>query len=217
MKRPTAVIDQRLSDYSGEHVLHELNMLWQTAAEIAKAKERTFASSVLLECFVVHLRTLIEFFYFGPKQGYVRARDFFPTPHYWEPKMTDALKTALDRANGEASHLTWSRQDGTPPEKEWDVAGLRNDIEAVAKDFAAGAMTSRLHPEVRKFLGLPSGEKLAWLVANVGYSNVASQTLVCLSSDSAASTATTLRIHAPQLAGSAERDVVYVPISRPSR
>lgn len=128
--------------------------------------------------------------------------------------MTGALKKAYARSSQEATHLTWDRQDGTPPQKEWDVAGLRNDIEAVAMDFAARAMTNRLHPEVRKFLGLLSGEKLAWLVANVAYSNVVSQTLVCSSSDSAASM---LRIPAPQLGGSAAVDVVYVPISRPSR
>jgi hypothetical protein len=220
MKRPTAVTDQRLSDYSGEHVLHELNVLWQTAAEIAKAKERTFASSVLLESFVVHLRTLIEFFYYGPKQGYVRAKDFFPAPHDWDPKMTDALTTALDRANGEASHLTWSRQHGTPAEKEWKTAALLAEIEAVAKDFCTKALATRLHPGVRTFLGLPSGEKTVWLIDNVQYSNVASQALVCSSSDSAASTATTLRVPAPHLGASAEsgeRDVIYVPISQPSR
>jgi hypothetical protein len=143
----------------------------------------------------VHLRTLIEFFYFKPKESYVRASDFFAAAGEWDPKMPPALKMVIERASEEATHLTWGRKSGTPAEKEWDVAGLRSDIEAVAKDFAARALASRLHFEVRKFLGLPSGEKLAWLVDNVAYSNVASQTLVYSPS---ASTATMLKVPFPR-------------------
>ena len=77
MKRPTAVTDQRLTDYSGEHVLHELNMLWQTAVEIPTREQRTLVSTTLLESFVEHLRALIEFFYFKPEGRYVRASAYF--------------------------------------------------------------------------------------------------------------------------------------------
>jgi len=214
MKKRRPVNDPRLSKYSGEHLLHELDMLWLTAAELAKAKQRTFASSVLLESSVVHLRTLIEFFYFEPKEAYVRAKDFFPTPDQWNPTWTQPLRIALDRANGEASHLTWGRQDGTPASKEWNVEVLLADIKVVAKDFAARAVASRLHSEVRKFLSLPSTEKTVWLIDNVAYSNVASQELAY---SPAASTATVSKVPAPNFAKSAERDIVYLPISRPLR
>jgi hypothetical protein len=212
MKQRIAVTDPRLSKYSGEHLLHELDMLWLTAAEIAKVKQRSFASSVLLESFVVHLRTLIEFFYFEPKEGYVRAKDFFSTSDQWNPSRTQPLSMALDRANGEASHLTWDRQDGTPAEKEWNVQALLTEIETVAKDFAARALASRLHPAVREFLGLPAAEKIVWLIRNVAYSNVASQTM---DYSNAASTATMVRIPSFDFAESRERDVVYIPNSRP--
>jgi hypothetical protein len=165
--------EQEYLDYSGEHLLHELNMLWETAARVLQEPPRTFMSSVLLESYVVHLRTLIEFFYFKPKDGYVRAADFFASAGEWRPTKTTRLSAALARSSGEANHLTWDRKNDTPPDKEWDVTGLRDDIDAVARDFATKALSGRLHPEIRKFLGLPSADKLAWLAGNVTYPNVA--------------------------------------------
>jgi hypothetical protein len=202
--KSNSISDQQFSEYSGEHLLHELNMLWETASRVQQEKQRSFMSSVLLESFAGHLRTLIEFFHFAPKTDYVRAKDFFAVPGDWNPRMTSRLKTALKRANGEASHLTWGRTSGTPPEKEWDVVGLLADIEEVAKEFAAKALASRLNAEVRKFLSLPSEEKRAWLLGNVVYSNVASQSLTFSPSASTATTATISKFTLPQFVADVE-------------
>ena len=45
MQQPAIVTDNLLSKYSGEHLLHELNMLWETASRIPQEKQRSFMSS----------------------------------------------------------------------------------------------------------------------------------------------------------------------------
>lgn len=179
-KPPT---DQQLIDYSGEHLLHELNMFWQLAQAIPTSdpSKPSFRLSVLLESFAIHLRNLIEFFYFPPNNKYVRARDFFDKPTDWKEKITSPLKNALQRANEEVNHLTHGRKSGTPPSKLWDTGDLLKAIETVARDFAAKAPKKKLHPKVREFLKLPSGEMLVWLGENAMYSNVAVQTMTSTS------------------------------------
>jgi hypothetical protein len=149
----TLPTDQQLIDYSGEHLLHELNMFWQLAQAIPTSEpgKPSFTLSVLLESFAIHLRNLIEFFYYPPKQKYVRAHDFFDKPTDWEQKMTTPVKKALQRANEEVEHLTHGRKNGTPPDKVWDTDELLKAIDTVAREFAARASNKKLHSSVREF------------------------------------------------------------------
>jgi|ERR1035437_648060 hypothetical protein len=176
--------DQQLIDYSGEHLLHELNMFWQLAQAIPNSEpsKPSFTLSVLLESFAIHLRNLIEFFYYPPKQKYVRAHDFFDKPTDWKQKMTTPVKKARQRANEEVNHLTHGRKNGTPPEKSWNTDELLKAIETVASEFAAKASNKKLHPKVREFLKLTSREMLVWLGKNATYSNVAAQIITSTSS-----------------------------------
>jgi hypothetical protein len=180
----TLPTDQQLIDYSGEHLLHELNMFWQLAQAIptSEPSRPSFTLSVLLESFAIHLRNLIEFFFYPPKKKYVRAHDFFDKPTDWKQKMTTPVKKALQRANEEVNHLTHGRKNGTPPGKLWNTDQLLKAIETVAREFAAKASNKKLHPEVRKFLRLPRREMLVWLGKNATYSNVAVQTITSTSS-----------------------------------
>src|SRR5208282_4243098 len=178
----TKLSDAKLLDYSGEHLLHELNMFWQLAGIVPKM-DRGFMLSALLESFALHLRNLIDFFYnkSGPK-GYVIARHFFDLPGGWMPKITPALGKALTRANEEVSHLTLGRKSGDMPDKLWDADGLFKEIEAVAKDFGAKASKKKLHPKVLAFLDLSNEKALVWLKTNATYSNATSQTVTFSSS-----------------------------------
>jgi len=173
---PTPLSDQYLIDYSGEHLLHEINMFWKLS-ETIQPNEIGFLPSVLIESFAIHLRNLIEFFYFPPESKYVRAREFFDDPNGWKPTMTNPVKAALTRANEEVSHLTHGRKSGMPPDKTWDPVGLLKEIEPVARDFAIRASIKKLHANVRELFKLPSNELRVWLDKNATYSNVASGTI----------------------------------------
>jgi hypothetical protein len=167
-----AVTDQQLIDYSGEHLLHELSMLWELAALLPSRKAST-ETSAFVESFGIHLRNLIDFFYQKGKGNDVTAWDFFDTPSAWTAKKPLALTNAHTRANKELSHLTQARISGSPPEKAWDTVGLVKEIDTVAREFAVKASAKKLHPDVRKFLQLPVDAKLIWIGDNITHSNIA--------------------------------------------
>jgi hypothetical protein len=180
--------DQQLINFSGEHLMHELSMLWETACALPEAKEGTTVYIALLESFAIHLRNLIEFFFFPTRGEYVRARHFFDDPASWPDKATAEWTKLYSRASNEVSHLTTGRVDGNPAEKVWFTQEALKRIEPVAQEFAAKASDRKLHAKVREFLGVGSAAKLVWISGNVTHSNVASQALTF--SSGGASTAT---------------------------
>jgi hypothetical protein len=167
-----AMTDQQLIYYSGEHLMHELSMLWELA-EILPQRKASTETSALVESFGVHLRTLIDFFYREGRLDDVTAQDFLDATTTWKPAEPAALSKAHQRANKELSHLTQARISGSPPRKEWNTAALLKEIDTVAKEFAAKASTKKLHPDVLKFLNLAPHATVKWIAANVSHSNVA--------------------------------------------
>jgi hypothetical protein len=170
----TKLSDAYLIDYSGKHLLHELNMFWQLAGKVQKL-ERSFMLSALLESFAIHLRNLIGFFYGSRYLTDVIAANFFDDPRAWSPTMSRTLREARKRVNKEVGHLTQGRKSGDTP--DWNAAGLFNEIEAVAKDFAVKASSKKLHPKVLDLLKLSGEEAMLWLQTNATYSNAAVQTV----------------------------------------
>ncbi len=174
---PARMTDQQLLDYSGEHLMHELSMLWETTEILRERKEGTAEYVAILESFAIHLRNLIDFFYRPGLDDDVVARNFLDLAVNWTPIEPPSLTKAHKRANKELSHLTRSRISGNPPEKAWDTSGLLKDIEAIAKEFAAKASANKLHPKVAEFLSVPRIEMQIWIGKNVAHSNVASHAL----------------------------------------
>ena len=181
--------DQQLLDYSYEHLMHEITMFWETADLLPKGRKGSTEYVALLESFALHLRNLIEFLTFGPKDEYVRAHQFFEDPDDWRPDRPPELTTLHGRASNEVAHLTTRRVSGSPPEKDWHTDQILQQIEPILSKFATEASRKKLHPGVREFLNVPSGERLVWIGNHVMHANVAAQQLTTLSA-TAASTAT---------------------------
>jgi hypothetical protein len=151
--------DAYLVAYSEEHVVYEFDMfLWlaQVCGSGAKlgapsAADAARLSNVLIECFVVHLRNVIDFLYLDrPKATDVVAADFFD-PGAWErlrPAISGTLETAQVRANKEMAHLTTDRITGSPPEKAWDFSSLATEIRPLMRLVARNALAARLSPRV---------------------------------------------------------------------
>lgn len=164
--------DEKLLKYSGEHLLHELTMLWELARALP-GREGSTETSALVESFGIHLRNLIDFFYREGRDDDVTAQDFLDATTVWKPSEPALLKGAHKRANKELSHLTQARIDGNPAEKAWDTLGLFKQIEVVAKDFAAKASHKKLHSKIREFLEVPPVKLMAWIGDNSPRLNVA--------------------------------------------
>jgi len=189
--------DPQLLQYSEEHLMHELSMLWETADALPQHKEGSVVYTALLESFATHLRNLIEFFFFGENGDYVRAKHFFDIPPAWSPSRSPDMNKLHGRASNEVSHLTTRRISGNPPEKVWAVAQILREIEAVARDFAARASDKKVHAKVREFLKQPSNKMLLWIGDNVAHSNVASNAIVSTFPSVNASTHTQIILKTP--------------------
>lgn len=168
--------DQELLEFSGEHLMHELTMLWEAGKEL-RGRKRSFETSTLVDTFGLHLRNMIDFLYRQGKGDDVTADDFLDPGVVWNRSEPTDLTNAHRRANKELNHLTQQRKSGMPTEKEWQAEALLRHIDAAAKDFAKHASTTKLHPKVFEFLKEPDGTKMIWIGDNVTRSNVAAQTV----------------------------------------
>lgn len=173
----TPLSDKELLDYSGEHLLYELQ-IFRWLVENIPGKQKGFELSALLESFVVHLRNLIDFFY-GKREhpDDVVASEFFDSPGAWAPgAKPPSLETAGERANKEVSHITSKRKAGMHPDKPWKPGELFSAIQDVAKVFAATASPKKLHSGVKEWVN-SSGEYRSALLgsASTATTNTASE------------------------------------------
>ncbi len=152
--------DEKLYEYSGEHLAYEVEMLFSTGWKLlvdAQTEQRTDAEHIafmaLLESFVIHLRGLGEFA-FTDKRKYpddVLAADFFDPPTQWaatRPACSPLLRESLKRADKEIAHLTTKRISGRPPEKVWPIGDLLPQMADILTAFVERASKQSLHPNV---------------------------------------------------------------------
>lgn len=146
--------DEQLLDYSGEHLLYEIQMFRLVVSKVPTLTAGVDLSA-FLESFAVHLRNLTDFFYDQkPFPDDVVAADFYDDPIKWSVCISPTLATAQIRANKEISHLTLQRKAGMDPDKPWPVFDLYQEIRTVARVFTAGASPKKLHPKVVEFINL---------------------------------------------------------------
>jgi hypothetical protein len=169
--------DAELIEYSGYHLLYELQYFQFTAAELAQQTRPNPMTSVLLESFGIHLRNLIDFFYIPTgkeRDDDVIASDFCPG---WNETISKTLEAAKERASKEIGHLTLKRKKESDSTKPWDVAGLFQEVSAVAKRFVSQADPRKLSSEVIKWVNM-SYRSVVTLVA--GASMIATNTTAAM-------------------------------------
>jgi hypothetical protein len=148
------VPDAGLLAYSEDHLRYELQYLWLCAKELRTATRGSDLTSVFIDCFVIHLRNLIDFFCTpaGAEKcdDDVIAPDFCPAG--WQQEFSATLRGAKNRANKALSHLTLGRIKG----QVWDTEGLLKEINGIALRFVSEASPSKLSPEVGKWVKMVS-------------------------------------------------------------
>ena len=96
-------------------------------------------NNALMESFVIHLRVLLDFFYTDKtEQDDIIAAHFFIDPEIWKkarPDKTPLLLEAEKRANKEVAHLTYTRLDKTPEQKNWEFLLILSDVNKVKEAF----------------------------------------------------------------------------------
>jgi hypothetical protein len=161
--RSPIVEPAELARYSNEHVAYEIEMLFgavlapQGELRVSTPALGYFLSMARIETFVLHLRSLIGFFYpdhFRAQAGDLLAHHFVNDPDPWakwstsRPALSATLERAKLRADKEIAHLTKDRIYGVPAEKGWDFAGLGEEIRTLLDALVAAADPQRLGPRV---------------------------------------------------------------------
>lgn len=152
--------DKELRDVSN-HLWYELEMLNATTWILANAgfgpNDQGLIREIrnaLLECFCIHSRNLLEFFYSAkPKNDAVIAEDFFDKKSEWldkRPPRSKSLKEAHVRAHKEVAHLTYARLSVTPGKKPWAFINIAQEISEVFKTFYRLVPTSRVTEDFLK-------------------------------------------------------------------
>jgi len=167
--------DAELTKFSGEHLLHELEMFeWAAGAESYLDGR---LHDAVVESWVAHLRNLMLFFCHSRSDtDDVIAADFLDNPADWSQSESATLKAARERANKELSHLTEKRKYVGDPAKPWEVDALGAEIASMAAAFGAKASEKKLHAKVREFLKAPA-KKVVAVMGGSQASNVTSRVI----------------------------------------
>ncbi len=154
--------DEELSVYSGEHLLYEIEMMFDVLQVDISNLPPQFRMNMTVELFALHLRNLITFLY--PTQNQhdtdVYARDYFPDKDEWEriaPPLSATLDTARRRANKELGHLTTERIEGFQDRKKWEIISLTKEIVPILQLFCSSASKSKLNTNVAQLVSRLNG------------------------------------------------------------
>jgi hypothetical protein len=151
--------DAFLRDYSAEHLLYEVEMLFGCAEIISRNATITaftrgdamIVTNLLVEGFGLHLRNVVDFVdSTNSRKTDVVAADFCNSGS-WEcarRKVPQTLREARRMADKQVAHLTTGRHKGNSASKSWPVDSLIEDVKQVLIMFQAMARTDALSPKV---------------------------------------------------------------------
>jgi hypothetical protein len=104
--------------------------------------------SALLESFLLHARSLRDFFYSDRKtfKDDVLAGDFFDDPDHWRkvrPLLGPHLSVSRGRLNKALAHLSYERIELSEADRLWDVKTIDTELEVVKDAFLAALPVER--------------------------------------------------------------------------
>lgn len=137
--------------FSSEHLFYELQMFHATGQLLEKTINEPLLKNCLIESFVIHSSTLIDFFYSGRKKNDAIADDFVISKIEWKkrrPKKTVLLNKAIDRRNTEMAHLSYDRSKVLKQSKAWDNKEIKKELLTVIDTFLSVADSSKLSDNV---------------------------------------------------------------------
>ena len=140
--------DAELKAFAEEHLAYEVNMLLGSAHVLVQPNNPQFLTNAFVECFTIHLRTLVDFLWEPARRADdAIAQDFFISANAWEnirPIFPVDLEPVRGRTGKEIAHLTYARVVITPETKKWNVTRMTEAIVPVIRLFIANADKARI-------------------------------------------------------------------------
>ncbi len=143
-----SLTDPQLIDYSGEHLLYEVQMFRWLAGTVPPMQTGQEKSAYLESCLINFGKLIYLFLPQSTRPTDVIATDFYDDPTKWNAIVSTSLELARTRSNKEVGHLTLDRKGAKDLDKPWPVVDLYREMRTTAKTFAAGASTAKLSPKV---------------------------------------------------------------------
>jgi hypothetical protein len=139
-RRRTSVELNRVS----EDLRYEVQMLHAAAQGLAsQVLAPSPAHNALIESFAIHARNLIDFFWLdSDKSDDVLAADFFTESDRrttTRPQISPLLTQTRKRANKLVAHLTYTRIEIDPRDKQWPFIDIATELDGVFKFFVSKA------------------------------------------------------------------------------
>ena len=132
---PTKISTAKLKT-SSEHVFYEIWMFLAVIKELAimpQTPQNSFCKNVCLDCFVIHLRNLLNFFYVpskNRKKDDILAEDFLKDIKIFKIKRTrySQLSYTKIRIDKQVAHLTYHRSRYNKRTKPWQFGKLHSQL-----------------------------------------------------------------------------------------
>ena len=155
IKQEEGQTDEEKFKFLAEHFFYEIQQLL-VAVYVVK-HPLPFWINIKLEVFLLHARSLYEFFYSKEKRNDddARAYDFIVDVNKWvreRPLKSNDIEQSIKRMNKELSHITYKRHSGVVPEKQWELVTIKDHLLAVIKVFLDNVPNgSKIMDEINKF------------------------------------------------------------------
>jgi|WetSurMetagenome_2_1015567.scaffolds.fasta_scaffold93918_2 hypothetical protein len=129
--------------FLNKHFLYEVSMtfdLFFLDINSNNSKQKNILDNIRLESFIFHARNLIDFYYEKNKKGerYHKddawAIDYFDDEELWyenRPDISDWKDEFLKRAGKQIAHLTYSRLEINPENKEWNIYEIEKPLKRI--------------------------------------------------------------------------------------
>ena len=129
-----------------EHVGYEIQLLRWAVGRLSQGPERILVN-VAIECFLLHLRNLRDFFYAAnPRDDDAVASDYFDDPTTWEssrPELASVIAVEKERIHRALVHLSYSRLGYVGDAKGWKVGEMTAAIDKTFMAFLQKLPTER--------------------------------------------------------------------------
>ena len=133
--RTNPTTSEEKKNYLEKHFTYEMEMLIFSCEFLKREATDQMRINLGLENFLLHGRSLLEFFYYDPHDKYLRAINFIPKFKQIRPEKTLNLCELERRASDEIIHLGYLRIDRTDIVKQWNWGKTLVDFLAVGKVF----------------------------------------------------------------------------------
>ncbi len=159
---------------SSHNLFYEIWMFYEAAKFLKYDTGMDVAlTNVYLECFTLHGRVLLDFFYSKPQQDDVVAEHYITNWNEICPDMHDGLKKLSYRVGKEVAHLTYARLKVVPEAKGWDYVAIEQELQKIINKFFENVPKKlvvdklfQLKPVDRKVTPVPTTSAIPFYATN---------------------------------------------------